>query len=97
MDTERETEKVLRNLAETGLLDFVRYLRSPWRIVWANFLAGVFRGLGFVLGATVVLAIVTYILVQVLGSLPWVGEFFQRAGNFVEDIQQATEAMSHLR
>jgi len=90
------TEKLAHNMGHAGLDEFVSYLRSPWRIIWTNLLAGIFRGLGFLLGATVVLAILVFVLVQVLGNLPWVGEFFQQAGSFVQDIQQAGEALSEI-
>lgn len=89
-----------RNVAEkvgrTGLDDFVRYLKSPWRIIWSNFLAGLLRGLGFVVGATVLLTIAVYFLVRVLGNLPWVGEFFQEAGVFLEDIQKGAESLQEM-
>jgi len=103
--TEQDFEKFRENhlasrtaekVSAAGLDDFARYLRSPWRIAWSNFLAGLFRGLGFVIGATVLLAFLVYFLVQVLGSLPIVGEWFQYAGQFVQDIQSAAENLSAI-
>jgi hypothetical protein len=86
-----DPEKLARRVSETGFSDFVRYLHSPWRIIWSNFLAGVFRGLGFAIGATALLAVAVYIFVQILGNLPWVGEFFQGAGQLVQDIQSTAK------
>lgn len=80
-------------LGHVGLPEFVDYLSSPMRIIWTNLLAGIFRGLGFVLGATVVLAVVTFVLVRVLGGLPWVGDFFRNAGLVIEQIQEAGKAI----
>jgi len=88
--------KVAQKVGESGLDDFVRYLHSPWRIMWSNFLAGVFRGLGFIIGATVILALAVYILVQVLGNIPVVGEFFQWVGGFVNDIQEGAATLKSI-
>lgn len=88
--------RIAEKVSATGLNDFVRYLHSPWRIIWSNLLAGIFRGLGFVIGATAVIAITVYILVQVLGSLPIVGEFFQGVGNFVNDLQEGASTLKSL-
>jgi hypothetical protein len=83
--------KMAENLGEAGLAEFVAYLRSPRRIIWTNLLAGIFRGLGFIVGATVVLAFVIYVLVQILGALPWVGDWFREAGTFLQSIQDAAQ------
>ncbi|MFH0776434.1 MAG: DUF5665 domain-containing protein [Patescibacteria group bacterium] len=88
--------RVAEKVSETGLDDFVRYLRSPWQIMWSNFLAGIFRGLGFVFGATVLIAIAIYILVQVLGNVPVVGQFFQSVGGFLKDIQAGASTLKSL-
>ncbi len=64
--------------------------------MWLNLLAGIFRGLGFLLGATVILAIAVYILVQILGNLPIVGEWFATIGEFVNDLQEGTSALKSL-
>jgi len=97
---EKQVQVSERRIAEkvsyTGLDDFVRYLHSPWRIIWSNFLAGIFRGLGFVVGATVVLAVSIYILVHILGNVPLVGEFFAKMGEFLTDIQAGAETLKSL-
>ena len=80
----------------TEFVEFVRYLRSPWRIIWNNLLAGIFRGLGFLLGATVVLATIIYVLVTIIGSLPIVGQTSKEIGLFFQDIQQASESLKKL-
>ena len=88
--------KITKDLAHAGLEEFVAYLRSPWRVIWANLLAGIFRGLGFVIGATVVLAVVVWILVKVLGNLPVVGEWFQEAGEFIQNIEAASQTLGSM-
>lgn len=87
----KEALRSAHRVSESGFSDFILYLRSPWQIIWNNFLAGIFRGLGFVIGATAVLALVVYILVRVLGNLPWVGQFFQEVGQFVQDIEETAK------
>lgn len=49
------TAKDMKKVGKTfGLEEWVTYMRSPWRIIWTNFIAGLFRGLGTVIGATVI-------------------------------------------
>ena len=92
----KRAELITEHLSHSGLDEFVQYLHSPWRIMWSNLLAGIFRGLGFILGATVVLATITYILIQILGSLPFIGDWFVLIGEFFSDLQKATENLQSI-
>ncbi|EKD63978.1 MAG: hypothetical protein ACD_51C00115G0005 [uncultured bacterium] len=58
------------------LTDFVRYYSSPWKIFFSNFLAGTAYGLGFIIGAALLVTIIAYILGNVLANVPIVGQFF---------------------
>jgi hypothetical protein len=93
---EDNPNKLTKDLAHAGFEEFVAYMRSPWRIIWANLRAGIFRGLGFVVGATVILAIVVWILVRVLGNLPIVGEWFQEAGELIQNIESASQNLGKM-
>ncbi|HBR99265.1 MAG TPA: hypothetical protein DD979_18085 [Gammaproteobacteria bacterium] len=64
-------------MESSGLDEFMAYVRSPWRIIWNNFLAGIFRGLGVAVGATAVLALLLWILAQIM-AMPFVGEYAAR-------------------
>lgn len=55
------------------------YLRRH-KVYWFNFVRGLFFGFGSVLGGTVVVAIVIWILSQ-LGHWPGVGDFFDQLRN----------------
>ncbi len=69
------SKKTLRLAMESSSIDdFLAYVRSPWRIIWTNFLAGIFRGLGVAVGATAVLAILLWLL-ALARAMPIVGEF----------------------
>lgn len=81
----RLIEKLYRNDVE----DYVQYLRSPWRIVWTNFLAGTFKGLGFLLGATLVLTVVGFVLQDVLANIPFIGKFFDAVNQWIETMLQS--------
>lgn len=58
------------------LQEYCMYLSKPGRIFWANFIAGTARGLGFLVGATLIIIIAAFILEKVLSSIPVVGNFF---------------------
>lgn len=92
--TEREVrkmDKILEKLKRTELQEFTNYLSSPWRILWANFLAGTFRGLGFLLGVALVLTAVGFVLTKVLSQIPVVGEFFQAMYIWIQDAINQTK------
>lgn len=65
---------------EKDLKKFVKYLSHPGHIMWRNFLAGTFHGLGFALGTAVLLAFLGFIIKDILGQLP-----------FFENLSQAVE------
>lgn len=59
-----------------GLEEFIEYIKSPWRLLWPNFVAGVARGFGALVGATIVVALVIWGLTQVI-SLPLIGRYLE--------------------
>lgn len=76
------------------LEDYLLYLRSPLRIMWINFLAGIFRGLGAVVGATVVVAALLWLLTLIV-SFPVIGEyvrdFHQQVIGFIEETRYSDD------
>lgn len=82
---EHNTYVNVNSLKADELKDFFQYLASPRSIMWTNFLAGTFRGLGFILGTVVVLAITTFIVSQVLSQIPWVGELFRWTDDWLKE------------
>lgn len=86
----KKVERVLAKLKRVEIQEFSNYLSSPWRIFWANFLAGTSRGLGFILGVALVLTIVGFVMTKVLTQIPVVGEFFQAVNHWIQEtVQQA--------
>lgn len=81
----RKMDKILEKLKKAELQEFTNYLSSPWRILWANFLAGTARGLGFILGVALVLTIVGFFITKVLSQIPLVGEFFQAVNQWIQE------------
>jgi len=84
----RAAQRSARMLAEVGLDEFVAYLRSPWRIVWTNIVAGAARGLGAAIGAGLVLSLLGYVLVNLLGQIPIVGDMFLRLNDLLIQLQR---------
>lgn len=72
--TERKASQMLE--------EFIRYSSSPWRIVWTNFVAGVFRGLGAIIGASLVIAALIWAL-TLFADWPLIGEYADNIKNTV--------------
>ena len=67
----------IQTLNREDLKEYLTYLSSPKLIFWSNFWPGTSRGLGFVLGTVVIIAVVMFIISQVLAEIPWIGELFR--------------------
>ena len=82
-ECKKDTRRLLRIVDAVGLRQFVAYLSSPWRIMWLNFLGGVFRGLGVIIGMTIVFAILIWFLGQFV-DFPLIGSYFLDIKNLLE-------------
>ena len=76
-------EWLIDAIESTGLDEFMEYIRSPWKMLWPNFVAGVARGFGALVGVTIVIAIIGWTL-SLLIDLPLIGS---RIEPYVEQVQ----------
>jgi len=84
-----ESERASRVATGREIEEFLLYLRSPWRVMGVNFVAGMMRGLGAAVGATAVIALAVW-LVAKTAALPVVGEYFtDMRDNMNELIEEA--------
>jgi len=79
-----------KKLAAEAMEYFIQYVSSPWRIIWVNFLAGVFRGLGALIGASIVLALLIWVLSKLV-NIPLVGEYAKEIKSTVTGYVQSTD------
>lgn len=85
--TEKDAEALRKAFKEMQVREFVTYLRSPWRIMWHNFVAGIFRGLGTIIGVTVVFAFLIWLLAGLV-NFPLIGQHFSDLKSMLETFSQ---------
>ncbi len=74
-----DAEILLQRLDNAGLTEYVRLSQKTGKILWLNFLSGVARGLGFSIGASMVLAIVYKVLTRIISmNIPYLTELLQQ-------------------
>lgn len=66
-----------------SLDDLVELLNSPTRIRILSFRAGIWRGLGFTLGAALAVVLMS-LLVTLFGGWPVIGDFFRNINNAIQ-------------
>lgn len=77
--TEKDAENLqnLINAIESlGLEEFIEYIKSPWKLLWPNFVAGMARGLGYLVGASIVVSLIVWMMAQLV-DFPLVGKYFK--------------------
>ncbi len=83
----REVDRIAKIVERMNLGDYIGLLQRPARLLWLNFLAGLARGLGTILGATLLVSLIIAIANRIIQSnLPGVSQFVQ---NFVHLLQQS--------
>lgn len=72
-EEKKQVEQIVAEFLERARLREYRemVLVSPWRIIWVNFLAGLARGLGMMIGATVLVYLLALVLGFLMNKLGW--------------------------
>jgi Domain of unknown function (DUF5665) len=74
----REVDRITKIVERMNLGDYVGLLQRPGRLLWLNFVAGLARGLGTILGATLLVSLIVAIAHQIIATnLPGVSQFFE--------------------
>ncbi len=71
------TQKLAAMFEARNIEEFIDSRKRPLRLIYWNFVIGLSRGVGFLLGATVVGALLIALLkhtLHKLGGTPWIGE-----------------------
>jgi hypothetical protein len=74
----REVDRIAKLVERMNLGDYIGLLQRPGRLLWVNFLAGLARGLGTILGATLLVSLIVAFMQKIIASnLPGVSHFLQ--------------------
>jgi hypothetical protein len=72
-------EKMSLQMEKAGFFDYVSLLQKPWKLIWINFIGGLFRGLGMAVGmglvAAILLTVIVFLLKQMV-NMPLLGQTF---------------------
>ena len=78
-----KVEWLIDAISAAGLDEFMEYIRSPWKMLWPNFVAWVARGFGALVWATIVIALIGATL-STLIDLPLIGK---KLAPYIENVQ----------
>lgn len=94
--SEQDTiEWLVDAIGAVGLDEFMEYIRSPWKMLWPNFVAWVARGFGALVWAAIVIALVWWVL-STLIDLPLIGKKLEPYVSQVQtEFSKFTEATNY--
>jgi hypothetical protein len=82
-EEQEKVEWLIDAIEAIWLDEFMEYIRSPWKMLWPNFVAGVARWFGALVWATIVIGIVWWTLTIII-DLPLI---WQKVEPYVHEIQ----------
>ena len=96
----RTVVEKLSDIFEAGNIEaFIEVRKQPAKLLYWNFIIGLSRGIGFLLGATVVGALLIALLkhtLHKLGGAPWIGEQLAQIYHFMgESITDTAKTIGH--
>ncbi|MCE5284735.1 MAG: DUF5665 domain-containing protein [Pelosinus sp.] len=81
----RHLEKLVAHLESMHIASFMELLQKPARLIMTNFVAGLARGLGIALGASLIFALTLEAMRRlILLNIPGIGGFILEVMNIVE-------------
>ena len=75
---QRKTEKIVTKWSAARITDTYMFLKRPWKTIWANVIVGISRGVGFVIGVSIIGVLLITLIANLLSqfvSIPVIGEF----------------------
>lgn len=80
-----QLQKLVSHLESLRIAEYMELLERPAKLILVNFIAGIARGLGIAIGATVVFALLLNFLHKlILLNLPGIGGFIAEIVQIVE-------------
>lgn len=71
--------RLTQDLERANVAEYIQLMRSPLRLIWVNLVAGLARGVGIALGATLLSSFILYLFFRLAElNLPVIGEFIAR-------------------
>lgn len=82
---EKNLVRLVKHLESLRIAEYVELLQKPTRLIFLNFIAGISRGLGIAIGATLIFALMLEALRRVLWlNIPGIGDFIAQIIHIVE-------------
>ena len=80
-----QLEKLVHHLESFRIAEYMDLLERPVKLILINFIAGLARGLGIAIGATVIFAVLLNFLQSLIVlNLPGIGDFIAEIVHIVE-------------
>lgn len=80
-----QLEKLVRHLESLRIANYMELLEKPVRLIMINFVAGLARGLGIALGASLIFALTLEVMRRlILLNIPGIGGFIAEVVHIVE-------------
>ena len=74
----QQLDALVSRLENSGIAEYVKLSQRTGKILWLNFISGIARGLGFTIGASIVLAIIYKIISYIIGmNIPYLTELLR--------------------
>lgn len=82
---EARVRELALNMEKMKLAEYVELLERPWRLLYINFLAGLARGVGMMIGFALLGAVIVIVLQRlVMLNLPLIGSFIAEIVSIVQ-------------
>ncbi|MPM76649.1 hypothetical protein SDC9_123648 [bioreactor metagenome] len=81
----KQVQRLVHHLESMRIAEYVELLQRPARLIFMNFVAGLARGLGIAIGATLIFALMVEFLRRlIMLNIPGIGSFIAEIVQIVE-------------
>ena len=86
-------EKKLIKHRSKQLKAYSLFIKNPFKLLFMDLLEGITKGIGFVIGGTVIVAILAILLTKYFSEIPVVGDYFNQVGKWLE-LEQSIQSIN---